>query len=192
MSSSPAAAPKPARLAGEVAGPLALTPAAMGLLTPTHTPRQYFDALVAADLAEDGIRFLAAALPKREAVWWAVQCFREACPRPGEPATVRAIAAAGAWARDPSEANRREAGAAADAAGHGTAAGCAAAAAFWSGGSLAPPHLQPVPPADDLTGKAVAGSLLLASILSPLGHVPALKRFLAVGSEIASGRMKIH
>ncbi len=130
--------PRPARLAADVAKALLLSDASKALLAPAHTPREFFDALrVHPPLAEDAIRFLAAALPKREAVWWALGCVRSAFPKP-VPQAARAIAAADAWVKEPTEANRRACGEAASAADYGTAPGCLAAAAFLSGGSLAP------------------------------------------------------
>lgn len=181
---------KPVRLAAEVAKPLSLTDGAAKLLAPALTPRQFFDALAAVPaLADDAVRFLAAALPKREAVWWGALCVRDAVPKPG-PEAANAIAAAEAWARDPSEANRRAAEQAAGAAGYGTPPGCLAGAAFWSGGSLAPPNLPPVPPKDELTATAVAGAVLLAAVAAPTGPEQAKARFLALGAEVASGRAK--
>jgi hypothetical protein len=187
----PSAAPKAARLAAEVVKPLVLSENATKLLAPQMTSRQFFDALAAVPaLADDAVRFLAAALPKREAVWWGVLCLKEGLPRPLDPTAAKALATAAAWVKEPSEANRRAAGAAAEAAGYGTPAGCAAAAAFWSGGSLNPPHLPPVPPKEELTGTAVSGAILLATIVVPPAPAAAKARFLALGAEVASGKQK--
>jgi hypothetical protein len=186
---TPAATPSrpPARTAAEVAAGVPLSAPAQALLAPGQTARQFFDALVAAPLAEDAIRFLAAALPKREAVWWGVLCARDTA---GTPAARKAVAAAEAWVKDPSEANRRAAEAAANAAGHDTPPGTVAAAAFYSAGSLAPPNLPPAPPPDDLTGKAVAGAVLLAAVADPPKADAARARFLALGSDVAAGKVK--
>ena len=185
-------APKAVRLAADVAKPLALSQGATGLLAAQMTPRQFFEALAAVPaLADDAIRFLAAALPKREAVWWGVLCLKDGLLKPLDPVAAKAIATAETWVKDASEANRRAAGVAADAAGPGTAAGCLAAAAFWSGGSLNAPHLAPVPPREDLTGTAVAGAILLATIATPPTPAAAKAKFIATGTEIASGRQKL-
>lgn len=185
------APPKPTRLASDVAKPLSLSEKAVQLLAPGLTPRQFFDILVSVPLPDDAIRFLAAALPKREAVGWGVICVKTVLPKPPEPAATKALAVAETWVKDPSEANRQAAGAAADSAGYGTTMGCLAAGACWSGGSLTPPHLQPVLPRDDLTGTAITGALLLASVLDPDGPEPAKLKFLALGADIAAGRMKV-
>ncbi len=188
---NPTAQPKPTRLAVDVARPVKLSEPAQKLLNPTLTPRQYFDLLAAAPLTDDAVRFLAAALPKREAVGWGVVCLKELLPKPLPPADAKALASAETWVKDPSEGNRRAAGAAAEVAGYGTPAGSLAAAAFWSGGSIAPANLDPVPPRDDLTGIAVAGALILAAAVAPVGTDPAKMRCVSLGAEVASGRVKV-
>lgn len=187
----PASPPRSARLAADVAKALTLSDASRALLAPAHTPRQFFDALAEhPPLAEDAIRFLAAALPKREAVWWALGCVRSAFPKP-VPAAARALAATEVWVKEPSEANRRACGGAASAADYGTAPGCLAASAFLSGGSLAPPHLAAVPPADDLTPAAVGAAVLLAAV-ADVDRIPAnYAKFLALGADIASGKSRL-
>jgi hypothetical protein len=184
----PAAPTRPVRLATDLAKSLALSDAAKALLTPEHTPRQFFDALAAhAPLAEDAIRFLAVALPKREAVSWALACVRAVVAKPS-PEEAKAITSAEAWVKNQSEANRRACGAAAEAAGHGTAAGCLADAAFWSGGSLSAPHLPPAPPRDDLTAIAATAAILLAAVIDPASAPARRSQFVALGAGVASGR----
>lgn len=186
-----ASPPRSAKLATDVAKAVSLSNAAAALLAPTHTPREFFDTLRAQPaLAEDAIRFLAAALPKREAVWWALQCVRAAFPKPSLEVT-KAIAAADAWVKEPTEVHRRACGDAASAADYGTAPGCLAAAAFWSGGSLAPPHLAVVPPRDDLTATATSAAVLLAAVVD-VDHIPASHaKFVALGADIASGKSRL-
>ena len=108
---------------------------------------QFLDALIGKQHFLDAVRFLAHALPKREAVWWACVCARQVADGK-EPAPVKAaLAAAEKWVADPSEDNRATAMPAARRPSWATPAGCAAMAAFWSGGSLAPPKAPVVPPA---------------------------------------------
>jgi hypothetical protein len=192
MNAASTTAPKPSRLAADVARTLALSNQAIQFLKPTLSPRQFFDALVAVPLLDDAIRFLAAALPKREAVGWGVACVKDSLGKLHDPIAAKALLAAEAWVKDPSEANRQAAGAAAETAGYGTSTGCLAAAAFWSGGSLTPPHLPPVAPRDDLTATGVNGALLLASAATAAGPEVAKAKFVALGGEIAAGRLKVH
>lgn len=187
---TPATPGRPARLAAELAKPLPLSEAAKALLAPTYTVRQFFDILAShPPLAEDAIRFLAAALPKREAVWWALVCVRSAVPKP-TPEAAKAMTSAEGWVKDPSEVNRRACEDAAEAAGHGTPPGCLADAAFWSGGSLAPPHLPAVPPRDDLTAVAVTNAILLAAVIDPSRIVEMRSRFLTLGTDVVERRSK--
>jgi hypothetical protein len=155
------------------------------LLRPDLTPQRYLELLEKKQLHPAAIQFLAHALPKREAVWWACVCARVAAGTAQAPGALRA---AETWVADPSEKNRRTALPAAMADGVATAAGCAALAAFVSGGSLAPPEAPPVPPAENLTSQTVAGAVVLAA--SELGKEKAaesLRLFFSRGLEVARG-----
>jgi hypothetical protein len=158
------------------------------LLRDDLTPRQYLGLLVAGQHFPDAVRFLAQALPKREAVWWACRCLR-AVVGPNPPGEMAAaVHAAEAWAAAPSEDNRRAGGVAALAAGLGNPAGLTAMAAFWSGGSLAPPNVPAVPPDADLTARTVSGAIRMAVAQShPAKATDNYRRFLALGVEVADG-----
>ncbi len=96
-----------------------------------------------------------------------------------------ALSATEAWIAQPTEENRRAAHEAAKAAGLGTPAGCAALAAFFSGGSLAPPHAPPVAPGEHLTAKAVAGAVIFAAVATEPEKAPEkFQHFLAQGREV--------
>ena len=145
MSSPPA---KPAaKSAAEVCQHFPLNDEAKKLLRDGQTPRQFLDVLTEHKLYVDAIRLVGHALPKREAVWWALVCAKPSHGANPPPAVAEALAAADKWVRDPSEEHRRLCEATAEKAGYGTPAGCCAVAAFWSGGSLGPPHVPVIPPA---------------------------------------------
>jgi hypothetical protein len=152
-------------------------------------PQPFFDLLVKQELWVEAGRFLAQALPKREAVWWACTCVRHV----GGPAlpsvAANALAAAEKWVAGPTEENRRAAQSVAEAAqGMDTPAGCAAMAAFWSGGSLAAPDKPVVPPAENLTATAVAGALIQAALLNePEKFADKMRHFLNIGISTATG-----
>jgi hypothetical protein len=158
------------------------------LLKPDLAPRKFVETLIERQLFLDAIRFLAHALPKREAVWWACVCARQVCGSKEPAPFMAALAAAEKWAADPSEDNRRAAMPAAEAAELGTPPGCAAMAAFWSGGSLAPPNAPVVPPPDHLTGHGAAGSIMLAAVRTEPEKAPEkYKKFLAAGLDVSRG-----
>jgi hypothetical protein len=64
----------------------------------------------------------------------------------------------------------------------------AAAAAFWSGGSLAPENLPEIAPPAHLMGSAVAGAVMLAAVKSePQFAQQKRERYLASAIDIANG-----
>jgi hypothetical protein len=145
---------------------------AMAMLKPEMQPAEFVSALSQKKLYADAIRFIAHALPKREAVWWAwVSAKRAAGPEPA-PKIKASLQATERWISDPKEENRRAAMASAQAADLGTPAGCAGLAAFFSGGSLGPPQAPPVPPGEFLTAKAVAGAVIFSAVATEPERAP--------------------
>lgn len=145
-------------------------------------------ALVKAGLAEDAVSLLAQALTRRAAAWWACRVTR--LEAGGSPAAkeLRAIAAAEAWVRQPEQLKAYAAQDAANAAGLASPAGCAALAAFLAGDSLAPPHLDPLPPLPHLAGMAAAGAVKLAAARrGPAEPSQELLRMIDAGFAIAAG-----
>lgn len=164
-----------------------LSDAAAALLRDGLSPRQFLDLLVQEKHFPDSVRFLAHALPKREAVWWGYLCARSGSGAVA-PKKLAALEAAQKWVTEPTEEHRRACLPAAEAADFGTPAGCVAVAAFWSGGSLAPPELPVVPPKDELTPGAVANAILLAAVISePEKALEKYAHFLALGRDVAAG-----
>ena len=156
------------------------------LSTGVPAPRAYIAQLVAGDLHADAIRFIAHALPRREAVWWAWVCARKVAGAEPAPAVKAALDATERWIVQPTEEHRRQALHFGEAADFGTPAGCAALAAFMSAGSLAPPHAPPVPPDEFMTAKAVAGSVTLSAVATePERAVEKFNEFVKVGLEVA-------
>jgi hypothetical protein len=166
-----------------------LDQSAQALLASDPAPLDFLRALSGQNLFPDAVRFLARALPKREAVWWA--CLSARGSVVGEQANeklLQALDAAEAWVYKPTEPNRRQAGVAAELAGLNNAAAWAAMAAFWSEGSMTPEDTVAVPPAENLTAKAVAGSVMLAAVQQqPEKANDKYLFFLEQGVDIANG-----
>jgi hypothetical protein len=141
-----------------------LSEEASALLTPDMTAQTAVQALVAAGKVQDALKLLARVLPKRYAVAWLCQCARDQVLDPEDRAGA---SLAEKWVREPNESNRRAAFEFANAGGYKSAGAWVAAAAGWSGGSLAPATQEtPVPPADHLTACAVvAGINMLAALV---------------------------
>jgi hypothetical protein len=157
------------------------------------TSLDFFNALVKQQKHKEAITFLAHALPKKDAVSWAALCAKNQAALDAIPLAAPhnlAIQAAQKWVLAQSDETRRAAYDAAVVAPVGTPAGCAALAAFFSGGSLGPPTLaQPVPPPEDACAKAAAGSILMAGVFAkPEKAGEKYARFLADGLALASNR----
>jgi hypothetical protein len=152
------------------------------------TPAQYVGELIAANNLGAAVQFLAFALPPREAVWWACTCARLELREPAAQAVRDAVDAAETWVRRPTDENRRAAMARAQDTKFDSPSAWAAVAAFWSGGSMAPPNLPEVPPAPHLLGVAVTGAVTLAAVqLEPQSADEKNARFLSAAVDIANG-----
>lgn len=165
-------APQTVSKTADISALAELSPEALALLRPEDAPPAFIAALVEKKLYPDAIRFLAHALPRREAVWWAWVSARRAAGDAPAPKIKDSLDATEKWIAQPDEDNRRAAHAAAQAVGFGTAAGCAGLAAFFAGPSIAPPNAAAVPPGEFLTAKAVAGAVIFAAIATEPAKAP--------------------
>ena len=144
--------------------------------------------LMQADHLIEAARLCAYALPSREAVWWAARCARATASAELKDQDRQACDLAEQWVRNRADETRRSAMEMAQAAGFTTPEAWAAVAAFWSGDSMSPPDQPKVPPAPHLTGTAVAGAVILASVrLRPERQMERLRRFLRSAMDIAGG-----
>lgn len=178
-----------AETATEICRLYRLTEPAEDLLTEQATPAAFLQALIEKSQFLDASSFLAHALPKREATWWACLCARDSLPEDAKPKIVAALEAAEAWVFKPSDEQRRDALAKAEAADMtGTSSALAASAAGWSGGSLAPPGEPEMPPGDTLTATAVFSAVAMAALKGDQQEQASnFDRFLAWGIDIANG-----
>jgi pSer/pThr/pTyr-binding forkhead associated (FHA) protein len=145
------------------------------------------DLLASREQFLDALRVVAYALTKRSAVEWALRCVRLAAGDDLSPQDREALDAAEAWVEQPEEGPRRRCEAAAAAAEHQTPAAWVATAAFWSGGSLAPPNVPAVPPGEHLTAHAACGAVMLAAVARQPEKAPQrYAQFLQIGKELLS------
>jgi len=178
----------PAASAASLCRDIDLDEAARRLLSPEMSPAHFLRLLMENALYPDAVKFLARALPKRESTWWACLCARSALSADPAAEALKPLELAERWVYKPSDEHRRSAFAAAEAHQFQSPGSWAAMAAFWSGGSMAPPDAPAVPPADNLTGKAVAGAVILAAVQSePEKALEKYRRFLSQGIDIACG-----
>jgi hypothetical protein len=175
--------------AEDVCRTLALADESREQLKQDLTVRQFAGVLLEAELFGDAMKALARALPKREAVWWACLCIRRTFKQGELEGKDAPLLAAERWVRNPSEANRRAAGQAAEAQNHETPQALAAQAAFWSGGSLAPPEVeQVVPPGEGFTSMGAAAATTLAPAMKePERMAERYREFLSLAEAVDSG-----
>ena len=137
------------------------------LLTDIQTPQKFASLLAEHGQLRDAVRFTAAWLPKRDAVLWGSQCVRNFMGENILAEDAAAVQIVDRWSVTPTEDLRRDAEQIAEQIDGRTPAGWLAMAVFWSGGSLAPPECDPVPPPEHLTATGVAAALLLAAAQAP-------------------------
>ncbi|MDE2280515.1 MAG: hypothetical protein KGK04_13150 [Xanthomonadaceae bacterium] len=142
---------------------MGLSPEATACLRPDMTPQAAVQALLDAGVMPDAVKLLARLLPKRYAVAWLCQCARD---QPLELEDKAGASLAEKWVREPTESNRRAAFEFANSGGYKSLGAWLAAAAGWSGGSLAPSAQEtPVPPPEHLTACATVAAVNLMAAL---------------------------
>ena len=175
--------------AAEIAKHYDLEAESRALLTEDQKPSDFLETLIEKGLYHDAITFLAHSLPVREAVWWACVCTRYFV----EDSDVKyqlALSAAEAWVYQPTEQNRRVAEKYAEEGDYATPASWAAAAAFWSGGSITAEGEPAMAPPPFLYAHAVAGSVVMCAGWQEPEAEEVEKRFQAYlkhGISIANG-----
>ena len=151
--------------------------------------RGFVERLVLDEAWEDAIAFLAHAFPRREGVWWAWTCAREAAGEKPKPAVSACLEATKAWIAEPIDPNGRGALDAAQVLGIATPAGMAGLAAFLCSDSLAPTNAPVTPAPEFAAAKAIVGCVNLAAAPdpkagSPPRHADLVKRGLELADRI--------
>ncbi|MDF2867610.1 MAG: hypothetical protein K0S11_1080 [Gammaproteobacteria bacterium] len=163
------------------------------LLVPEQTPQAFLQALLEAKFYADAAQFLAHALPKREAVWWACLCIYNTVGDKVLPAVKTALLTVQQWVREPTEEHRRATQAIAEQLGYELPVSWVGLAAFWSGGSITPPEAPVVNPGESLTAHAVTGAIMLAAVSQEPQHAAKkYQQFLQQGLLIAQGKTGIN
>ncbi|MFA7618768.1 MAG: hypothetical protein WC012_06935 [Thiohalomonadaceae bacterium] len=161
---------------------------ARALADPSFSPEQLVCSLVEHEQFYSAVVFLAHALPKREAVWWACLCARTTITEDSSSDDIAALKSAERWVFTPTEENRRLAEKLAEKTEFLTPASWAATAAFWSGGSITGEQDTPVPPAPYLYAHAVAGAVNLSATFDARRNAEDLYRlFISQAMNIADG-----
>lgn len=160
------------------------------LALPNMSTIEFLNKLVTKNLLIEAIRYLAVALPRREAIWWA--CATNRLLQTDNKIAVRdqiAWKLVEDWVYNPSEEIRTESLKTAEGLGFETPGSYGAMGVFWSGGSIVPPETgQFVPPAASLTGTAVGASIIMnCAIGDPQKLSARQKSALEIGLDVAYG-----
>lgn len=141
--------------------------------TAPGTPhRAVVQGMVSAGHLAEAVKFVAFALPRREGVWWAWVTAKRAAGAEPPPPVRASLEATERWIAQPTDGNRRLAFELAEKADIGTPAGCAGAAAFFAGDSIAPPNVQAVPPGPYDCNKMIANAVILAAVITEPEKAP--------------------
>ena len=148
-------------------------------------PLDHARALLASSRPRDAVLFVSHLLPRREAVWWAIQCVRALV---GEGGADEALSAAETWVRTPEDDNRRAALLAANASDRRKPTTWLAFAAGWSGGSLLPADQKPVAAPPAACAMAANTAIMLAVAAGdPLGVTRRMVACADAGVRFAGG-----
>ncbi|MEE2730413.1 MAG: hypothetical protein VYA55_06290 [Pseudomonadota bacterium] len=151
-------------------------------------PADFIDQLVQSNFYFDAVKFLAHALPKREAIWWACMAVKKTLPADAPAPQQAALNAAEQWAIQPTEENRQLAKAWSEKTQNKSAPSWAATAAFWSGGSMAKPGEPDMPAPPYLYAHAVAGAISMAAFSpDPENAAEQFQLFIRQALDLAAG-----
>jgi hypothetical protein len=163
-------------------------PELRGLAPPPEdncAPLDYARRLLASARPNQAIAFLAYLLPRREAVWWARQCV---CALAGPRAEDAALRAAELWVQDPDEDSRLAALDIGKSGEPSAATTWLARAAAWSGGSMCPPEMKPLPAPAAACAQAVNAAIVLAVCAGePIGVMKRVAACAEAGIRFADG-----
>ena len=166
----------------------AIDEGALDLLTPDLSPAEYIGKLIEKEYFADSILFLAHGLPKREAIWWACLCAKNITSKDTKADDIASLSIAEKWVYEPDEKKRRMCGTLAEKGNYKSAQNWAAAAVFWSGGSITNEGDPALEPAPYLYAHAVSGAILNAVGMSETDDIDAqFQRFIQHGLNIADG-----
>jgi hypothetical protein len=170
--------------ATEVTRYVTLGDEAKQVLNPDLSAEEYLDALLSKQLHPDAVQFIAHYLPKRQAVWWALGCVKQAAPPELPPEQEAAMKTTERWIAEPTEENRQATFKAAEAADTSTPAGITALAAYYT--DALPPTADPEKNAKAyfVTAKLVTAAVMLAAASDPEQLKIRFSGFASKGAEV--------
>lgn len=157
------------------------------LPAPDMKPQAFFQSLRKAEERALAVSFLAAALPRSEAIAWGGACLSWLAEGKGYPASRRNLLDyAKRWIDQPSDDFRRTMYAEAEKSPDDSPEKLLGYAIFFSGGSIADPDLEPVNSDPSVTGHLVAGAIKSAAVLDREEMNAFLDKALDLGEKVAT------
>lgn len=144
----------------EIVSGAALSEEAVALMADARNTLQFIHTLSDQGLFGDALMTVAKILPRQFAIIWACRCVEEHAGGPPGDDEQQCLALVKQWLGAPDDQLRRACMDAAEKCDYDGPWGWLAGAVAFSGGSLAPPDLEEVPPAAHLTAAAVGASML--------------------------------
>ncbi|EAQ82357.1 DUF6931 family protein [Blastopirellula marina] len=158
------------------------------LLTPTLAPMIFFDRLLTVELDADARRFLAAALPLRRSLWWAVLTIHDALGDDKSGDSFR-LAPVVQWIARPSEPGLLAIRSLDKKVKRGSLWGCLYQAVYSAAGRATPPDrlLAAAPP--EMPRRLIGGLVAMAAGHAPTrGYRARVRQYLLLGQTLAQGQ----
>lgn len=156
----------------------------MGIEATAQAPKRYFDSLIETGALDRAVAYLGVALPRLEAIQWAWSSLQATRQTQESAWRTRLREGIAHWLRDPSDEMRRSLWTIATEQDRSCPEKLLASAIFFSGGSIAPEDVAPVPPPPSVCGKLASCAIL--ALAHGSGEIEAVLRgALASGDRIA-------
>ena len=152
------------------------------------SPAVYLANLLQCNAVRDARHFLAHALPRRRALWWACLCTRDAREFIAERPLEEVLKIATQFVLAPSEELRRAAQRTMNGLPINSVSAHLASAVFMSTGSLSPPHEVPVPVTPCVLGRLVSVVIYAAATKKNIiNYKHHMLEYIHLGQQIAAG-----
>ena len=164
-------------------------PETLALAKEGQPPKALFDALLSKEMIQEAVKFSAASLPRREAVWWALACVRAAAGPAAPLVQTQAMLAVEKWVVQPKEEHRRACEKASPLATSDTPAGLLALAVFFAEGSIAAAESKvEIPTALPTAPRLIYATVVMAAVEGDASKFPdQLKKFVGLANDVANG-----
>jgi hypothetical protein len=175
----------------EIANEANLSEEARALIKEDIGPSRYVDLLESQGLFKDAILFLTHGFPIQLTIKWGCSCSRELLSIQQIEKCKASLQAADSWLEAPGDQTRWDARNAAEKSNMSSPVDLIAMAAFFSGGSIAPPEAPATFPPPYLASKLAGGAIQMVVVSQyPEKSADRYRRTLQISREIVKGERK--